>query len=499
MAMDLQSHGSHEVDVEGAETDRSVLAAEKIFESDQENTGTEAEEGNGSGSMDSKSDGDIEISVLPGGAGVSEGGYEQDMEFERLGSDENEINCHWEDVIGLNGFLIGKDPKEISRGEMERLQFSSSNEAFEFYKAYAHVMGFSVRRGSSRVDKESRAVVVKKFSCNKAGARMAKWMKRCRMKTTSRCEGYNSYVKKFIKREGTLVEFLQSVENVVKAMRERETKEEFYSLQTKPLARTEVKALKENAGNVFSRKSFDRFRKELRREAAFFLKGAPSVMVSDEGKIKCECKLLEIDGIPCRHAIHVMKIENLSKIPKSCIKKRWTKNVKDFAAAEELFGSVDEKAIEALRRPSLQMMCGTICYMGSKSKRAFIKKRDKITRLIQAMAVEPNEATREDGPQTEESWPQKNLLSLAGTQNSSACRVSGDKYGGSDSEYNTSYDELCTGRRSWAGSSNVRDEEALDGEIDWSDSEEENEEEINIGTSKQSTSKGIFILESRQI
>ncbi|OMP08979.1 Zinc finger, PMZ-type, partial [Corchorus capsularis] len=121
----------------------------------------------------------------------------------------------------------------------------------------------------------------------------------------------------------------------------------------------------------------------------------------DEGRIKCECKLFETDEIPCRHAIHVLKIKNLSRIPKSIIKKRWSKNANDFTVEEEVFGVVDEKAIEALRRLSLQMMCSTICYMGSKSKRAFLEARDKIARLIQPMAADPKEATREAGPDTE--------------------------------------------------------------------------------------------------
>ncbi|OMO50919.1 hypothetical protein CCACVL1_30139 [Corchorus capsularis] len=502
MAMDSQSHGSHEFAVEAIETDRSILAADKIFQLDQENTATEAEEGNGSR-----------------GARVSQGGYEQDMDFEILESDENEINGEWEDVIGLNDFLIGKDPKKISTGDMERLQFSSSNEAFEFYKAYGHIMGFSVRRGSSRVDKESRAVVMKEFSCNKAGARMVKWMKRCsekmrQPKPISRC--------KCPAHMRVTLDQISGIWHVTL----------FNAKHNHPLAKPSRRFMMYKIKELWAQalitgKFFAGMKTTSRSE------GAPTVMVSgnrvynlkkymrpdnvtevcydpDEGRIKCECKLFGTDGIPCRHAIHVMKIENLSRIPKSIIKKRWSKNAKDFTAEEEVFGVVDEKAIEALRRSSLQMMCSTICYMRSKSKRAFLEARDKIARLIQTMAADPKEATGEAGLDTEVGPDTKVAPEEGLTQEQAAvdperrkkrdykcgfCRKVRHKKtccpllqprnnevavefplvssAGSDSEYNTSDDELCRGRRSWAGSCNARDEDAVDGESDSLDNEDE--------------------------
>ncbi|OMO86815.1 hypothetical protein COLO4_20917 [Corchorus olitorius] len=94
-----------------------------------------------------------------------------------LNVDVYETTPEWEDVIGLNGFLIGKDPKKLYRRDLEKLQFRSSDEAFEFHRAYAHLIGFSAKTGSSRVDKDSREMVIKEFSCNKAGSRLAKWMK----------------------------------------------------------------------------------------------------------------------------------------------------------------------------------------------------------------------------------------------------------------------------------------------------------------------------------
>ena len=44
--------------------------------------------------------------------------------------------------------------------------------------------------------------------------------------------------------------------------------------------------------------------------------------------IQCSChKFLTID-FPCRHQIHVMKLEDMSKIPASLIMHRWTKDAK---------------------------------------------------------------------------------------------------------------------------------------------------------------------------
>ncbi|OMO52507.1 hypothetical protein CCACVL1_29206 [Corchorus capsularis] len=760
---------------------------------------------------------ETERSIEGGEAGTSVGGSENGLD--RSDVDVYETTPEWEDVIRLNGFLIGKDPKKLSREDFENLQFKSIDEAYDFYRAYAHVIGFSARKGSSRVDKDSREVVMKEFSCNRAGARLAKWMKRCTdkrrqpkplsrcncpahmrvtldqnsglwqvtlfkdghnhklakesqkfmvrsnrevcsgaaefaralkkggsrpceimnylaqeaggyqnvgftkkdlcnklyrdsrnnvkelgdvksalcylekrasvepgfyvqyqknndgesevfrrafwadsrsradyhifgdviafsatykknrrdvallvfvgcnnhhqtivygfglleketkedyvwvlqqflrcmsdkrpisivtdgaqamanalkvvmleanhrlcvwhihrnakrhlptadaidkfkrcmlawwkaddfergwkelvemngmrnnswvvqmyrikeywaqafitgkffagMKTTSRCEGYNSYLKRFIRREGTMVEFMQSIENA---------------------------ALEDYAGHVFTRRSFGRFRKELRREATYYSASAPAVMSTrikvyrilkylepnnerevsydpENGSIKCDCMLLETDGIPCRHAIHVMKVENLRSIPKRCIKKRWTKNAKDLSDEEEAFASVDEKAIEALRRSSLQMMLSTICYMGSKSKKAFLEAREKISRLIESMGVESKNAKREDAPSTEDG-PEGLTQEQAEPEGHpdqkkrreykcSFCRKVGHKKpscpmleirtaqpvelgmmrsSDSDSEYNTSDDELCRNGRSWADCRDYMDEEAV--------------------------------------
>ncbi|OMO87158.1 hypothetical protein CCACVL1_09229 [Corchorus capsularis] len=776
----------------------SFVQGNIVMEDEQGNIVIEEAEVNGMSPIELNSDNSNEVqlesaeterSIECGEAGTSVGGSENGLDKSDV--DVYETTPEWEDVIGLNGFLIGKDPKKLSREDFENLQFKSSDEAYDFYRAYAHVIGFSARKGSSRVDKDSREVVMKEFSCNRAGARLAKWMKRCTdkrrqpkplsrcncpahmrvtldqnsglwqvtlfkdghnhklakesqkfmvrsnrevcsgaaefaralkkggsrpceimnylaqeaggyqnvgftkkdlcnklyrdsrnnvkelgdvksalcylekranrgglcvglqqflrcmsdkrpisivtdgaqamanalkvvmleanhrlcvwhihrnakrhlptadaidkfkrcmlawwkaddfergwkelvemngmrnnswvvqmyrikeywaqafitgkffagMKTSSRCEGYNSYLKRFIRREGTMVEFMQSIENAVKTMCEIETEEDYYSRQTKPLSMSEMKALEDYAGHVFTRKSFGRFRKELRREATYYSASAPAVMSTrikvyrilkylepnnerevsydpENGSIKCDCMLLETDGIPCRHAIHVMKVENLRSIPKRCIKKRWTKNAKDLSDEEEAFASVDEKAIEALRRSSLQMMLSTICYMGSKSKKAFLEAREKISRLIESMGVESKNAKREDAPSTEDG-PEGLTQEQAEPEGHpdqkkrreykcSFCRKVGHKKpscpmleirtaqpvelgmmrsSDSDSEYNTSDDELCRNGRSWADCRDYMDEEAV-----LSDPEEEVEGSRSPSDTDNSVAQGV--------
>ncbi|XBI54525.1 hypothetical protein VPH35_036535 [Triticum aestivum] len=62
----------------------------------------------------------------------------------------------------------------------------------------------------------------------------------------------------------------------------------------------------------------------------------------------CSCKLFESNGIPCRHIIQVLRIENQNELPNYYIMKRWQKRCKRESVFDEQGNLLEEKPTDAL-------------------------------------------------------------------------------------------------------------------------------------------------------
>ena len=78
--------------------------------------------------------------------------------------------------------------------------------------------------------------------------------------------------------------------------------------------------------------------------------------------IQCSCRKFETIGMPCRHQIHVMKLEDMSRIPTSLIMHRWTQDAKLCAPS---FVNVDvaPEMLQMVRYASLSSSCSRMCYV----------------------------------------------------------------------------------------------------------------------------------------
>ena len=75
--------------------------------------------------------------------------------------------------------------------------------------------------------------------------------------------------------------------------------------------------------------------------------------------IQCSCCKFETIGLPCRHQIHVMKLEDMSRI---LIMHRWTQDAKLCAPS---FVSVDvaPEMLQMVQHAYLSSSCNRICYV----------------------------------------------------------------------------------------------------------------------------------------
>lgn len=76
---------------------------------------------------------------------------------------------------------------------------------------------------------------------------------------------------------------------------------------------------------------------------------------SSDNTVTCSCKMFESMGLLCRHALRVLNVRNVTKIPPQYVLKRWKKDAKSEIGAQEhgaLLQQKDKPSI-ALRRNNM--------------------------------------------------------------------------------------------------------------------------------------------------
>ncbi|KAK7245219.1 hypothetical protein RIF29_40054 [Crotalaria pallida] len=85
------------------------------------------------------------------------------------------------------------------------------------------------------------------------------------IRTTSRCEGINSFINRYVSRKSSLVDFMHSFDNAVRDYRDNEVGADYESLYTEPVMKTTLNDLERHASKIFTRKMFVVDRDEIQR------------------------------------------------------------------------------------------------------------------------------------------------------------------------------------------------------------------------------------------
>ncbi|KAL7212173.1 hypothetical protein ACSBR2_014946 [Camellia fascicularis] len=169
------------------------------------------------------------------------------------------------------------------------------------------------------------------------------------MRSTQCFEGMNAYFNMFLEQKVRLYEFVAQYDRALARMCVNETETESKTENSFPVLTTPLRSLEKHATELFTRKIFSLFRREISKEGKLFVMerveledrrtyrfGEYKVPTSTwtveyfpaDITIKCCCLKFESFGIPCCHMVAVMKSEQLMCIPPSCVLKRWTRRVK---------------------------------------------------------------------------------------------------------------------------------------------------------------------------
>ncbi|OMO71692.1 Zinc finger, PMZ-type [Corchorus olitorius] len=201
---------------------------------------------------------------------------------------------------------------------------------------------------------------------------------------------------------------MRSVDKAKLSMQILELEADFYSRNRRPVTRfSHLRELEEYAGSVYTERAFARFKKEVERE-----KGLSSRLVQslnrvrtyfvmryrrpervlrvevhdDESTIKCSCRKFEKEGIPCRHTINIMKVEDMEIIPDAMVLRRWRIDCGKNNATVKPF-TIDVEDTKIFWQASLRVLCNKICEDANESDLAFEEAKESLEKLHESLLM----------------------------------------------------------------------------------------------------------------
>ena len=97
------------------------------------------------------------------------------------------------------------------------------------------------------------------------------------VRTTSRCEGINSFIKRFIKSRHSILELVQNLERVVRDYRNNELVAQFTSMYGEPMMTTGLDSIERGAAKVYTREIFKEVKKEMEAVASLCVAGCENI------------------------------------------------------------------------------------------------------------------------------------------------------------------------------------------------------------------------------
>lgn len=178
------------------------------------------------------------------------------------------------------------------------------------------------------------------------------------MSSTQRSESINAFFDGFVTSKTSLSQFAEQYENALKNKYEQEAQEDFRSIHFKPQLISPLK-METQVAKIYTMNMFIKFQDEVKKMiqlgVSSFQTDGPttSYEISDfdgeryvlyrvvynrvENEVWCICRSFEFKGILCRHALCVLKNEQVTEIPRKYILDRWRKDFKQFHASTSTY------------------------------------------------------------------------------------------------------------------------------------------------------------------
>ncbi|KAJ1405014.1 hypothetical protein SESBI_26155 [Sesbania bispinosa] len=228
-------------------------------------------------------------------------------------------------------------------------------------------------------------------------------------RTTSRCEGLNAQLARFVHSRHKLIDFLHNFVRCLEALRYKEIEADFASAHGEVVLQTNLKDLERSASKMFTREVFMLVHPAIARGSTIRVKNCTQLMsqsiytISKYGRpnkqwhvsflespmhIKFSCQMMETFGLPCDHIIGIMVHLNIEELPRCLVLDRWTMGVKD-----KLYEITDNRStiwdsVYMARCAALDFLCKKMNKKAGQSSKTFNVVRDLVTRQIELMNLE---------------------------------------------------------------------------------------------------------------
>ncbi|MED6185930.1 hypothetical protein PIB30_118569 [Stylosanthes scabra] len=221
------------------------------------------------------------------------------------------------------------------------------------------------------------------------------------IRASSRCEGLNPLMKKYIKARHNILELVQHFELALKEFRNNELVAEFNSMYNGPVLTTALESIERKAAKVYTREIFKEVQKELEGSALLFVVGCENLSTTatfklskygkpgweykviydrESEKFECQCCLWNTHGIPCSHIFCVMIYEHIAELPEKLILKRWTQAAKSFNELPDEEDEVNDKKF-LFRYGALCAASNWMSFLAARKLQNFLETKDEIYRI----------------------------------------------------------------------------------------------------------------------
>lgn len=228
-------------------------------------------------------------------------------------------------------------------------------------------------------------------------------------------EGMNSFFERYVNSATNIQLLIKQYEKAVASWHEKEQKADQDTINTTPVLKT-PSPMEKQAANLYTRTIFMKFQEELVETLA-----NPATKVDDTGSIatyrvakfgedqlkvhtvcfnaiemkaSCSCRMFEFSGIICRHILAVFRAKNLLTLPSQYVLKRWTRNAKSGAAADERApeGLGDSRESLTVRYNSLRQEAIKYVEEGAKSIHVYNVAMDALQEAAKKVTAAKNKA-----------------------------------------------------------------------------------------------------------
>ncbi|KAL4365151.1 hypothetical protein AHAS_Ahas07G0077400 [Arachis hypogaea] len=190
------------------------------------------------------------------------------------------------------------------------------------------------------------------------------------LRTTSRCEGINSSLKKFIKSENCLLEMVENLDRVVKDYCNNKFIADYKSLYTDLVLLTRLESLEWSTSKLYTREIYfekDRFGSTEKLMLRKFRKPhRVHAVLYDRSSDKFNV------GIPYGHIFCVLKELDIKELPDRLVLKRWCKDAKSDRISIIEVQSDPERAFR-IRYDALWAACLKMCFLAAQGSETYEK------------------------------------------------------------------------------------------------------------------------------